>query len=119
MLWDKPVGKVEVRREGLYYHFYCRCQVEIDTVCRVMADKENLGVLIPVGNGFGLETRIPAKRFGENVPEFRLVPNRPVLEGKFIPIKPEEPFAYIARLKQAYLTRQNGEMGITVQEAGT
>ena len=63
--------------------------------------------------------KLPAKRFGEAVPEFRLVPNKPVLEGKFVPIKPEEPFAYIERLKDAYLTQREEQLGIIVKEAGT
>lgn len=67
----------------------------------------------------GLDTKLPAKRFGEAVPEFRLVPNKPVLEGKFVPIKPEEPFAYIERLKDAYLTQREEQLGIIVKEAGT
>lgn len=46
--------------------------------------------------------------------------NRPALAGRFIPIKPEEPFAYIERLKDAYLVRQDGQVGIIIkEEAGT
>ena len=90
-----------------------------DTLCRVSAGKESLGVLVPMGDGFGLDTKLPAKRFGDTVPEFRLVPNKPVLEGKFVPIKPEEPFSYIERLKDAYLTQREEQLGIIVKEAGT
>ena len=119
MLWDRPVGKVEVTREGLYYRFRCRCKLEEDTVCRVTAGRESLGILVPCGDGFELRTKLPAKRFGDTAPEFRLVPNKPVLEGKFIPIKPEEPFAYLERLKEAYLEYRGNEMGIYIKEAGT
>ena len=41
------------------------------------------------------------------------------LEGKFIPIKPEEPFAYIERLKDAYLVQREERIGICIKEAGT
>ena len=119
LLWDKPVGTAKVSREGLYYRFHCRCSMTEDTLCRVSAGKESLGILVPIGDGFGLDTKLPAKRFGEAVPEFRLVPNKPVLEGKFVPIKPEEPFAYIERLKDAYLTQREEQLGIIVKEAGT
>ena len=116
MLWDKAVGTAEVTREGLYYRFRCRCKLEEDAVCRVTAGKERLGILVPSGDGFELQTKLPIKRFGDTVPEFRLAPNKPVLEGKFIPIKPEEPFAYIERLKEAYLVRNGGQIGLVLRK---
>ena len=119
LLWDRPVGKAEVTREGLYYRFRCKCELPDNTVCRVTAGKESLGVLVPAGTGFALDSRLPVKRFGDSVPEFRLVPNKPVLDGKFIPIKPEEPFAYLERLQDAYLIRRGDEIGIYIKEAGT
>lgn len=119
LLWDKPVGTAKVSREGLYYRFHCRCSMTEDTLCRVNVGTESLGILVPMGDGFGLDTKLPMKRFAGIVPEFRLVPNKPVLEGKFIPIKPEEPFSYIERLKDAYLTQREAQLGIIVKEAGT
>ena len=119
-LGDRPVGKVSVTREGLYYRFVCRCQLEKDSVCRVLAGEISLGILVPQGNGFYLETRMPVKRFSGESKDFQIQPNRPVLDGKFIPIKPEEPFAYLTRLKDAHLVRQNGQIGILIKEkAGT
>lgn len=119
MLWDKTVGRVCVSREGLYYRFRCQCQLPKDTVCRVTAGKESLGILVPTGEGFELDTKLPVKRFDAGIPEFRLSPNKPVLEGKFIPIKPEEPFAYLERLQEAFLVRRGDEIGICIKEAGT
>ena len=119
MLWDKSVGTVRVSREGLYYRFVCCCHLIEDTVCRVTAGSESLGVLIPMGEDFCLDTRLPVKRFPNGIQPFHLGPNKPVLEGKFIPIKPEEPFAYIERLKEAYLIRRGNQIGICIKEAGT
>ena len=117
---SKEVGKVEVWKEGLYYRFFCRCRMSGDVVSRVMVScggkQESLGVLVPVGDGFGLETRLPAKRLGEGEPVFAVVPNRVANSGKFVPIKPEEPFSYIERLKDAYLARVEGQVGIVLQE---
>lgn len=113
-LGDRPVGKVRVTREGLYYRFRCLCQRTGDSVCKVWAGDVSLGVLVPEGEGFSLNTRLPAKRFSEGQWDFQIQPARPVLDGRFVPIKPEEPFAYIARLKDAYLTRQNGQVGIAI-----
>ena len=88
-----------------------------DTLCRVTVGRERLGILVPVGEEFGLDTKLPMKRFADIAPEFRLVPNKPVLEGKFIPIKPEEPFAYIERLKEGFLTYREGQLGMWIKEA--
>ena len=34
--------------------------------------EENLGIVVPMDGGFGLDTRIPVKRLGEGEMEFRL-----------------------------------------------
>ena len=113
-------GKVQVIRQGLYYRFYCRCQISGNVICRLMvtcADKqENLGVVVPVDGGFGLETKIPCKRLGEGQLQFTLMPKHSHSDGRFVPISPEEPFAYISRLKQAYLLRQGGQVGVMIKE---
>ena len=114
------VGKVQVTREGLYYRFCCRCRITGDVVCRLAVRcgdrEENLGVVVPMGNGFGLDKRIPVKHLGEGELSFFLMPKASLPEGKFIPIYPDEPFAYIARLKDAFLARKNGQIGILLQE---
>lgn len=114
----KQVGKVQVRRQGLYYQIDCRCHLSGDVICRLQVrcgeKKENLGVVVPQDQGFGLRTRLPVKRIGEGNMTFLLVPKYDKLEGKFAPIYPEEPFSYIARLKEAYLVRQNDQVGIYI-----
>lgn len=116
----QTVGKVQVTREGLYYRFCCRCRMPGDVVSRVVVScggrEESLGILVPVGDGFGLDTRLAVKRIGQGDPDFTVVPNRMPLEGKFVPIKPEEPFAYIERLKDAYLVNANGQTGMIIKE---
>ena len=116
ILDGQPVGKMEVGREGLYYRFRCFCKLSHESVCNVQWGDVPIGILIPVGNGFGLETKLPAKRFTKKEETFRVIPNRVVLEGKFVPICPEEPFAYLERLKEAYLVHRNGQVGIVIQE---
>lgn len=109
-------GKVQVLREGLYYRFICRCRLTGDVVCRLMVCcgdcHENLGVVVPMGDGFGLDKRIPVKHLGEGEMSFSLIPKHDHVAGKFVPIYPEEPFTYIARLKDAFLARQNGQVGV-------
>ena len=121
----QQVGKVQVWREGLYYRFFCRCRISGDVVCRLAVrsgeKEEILGVVVPVGEDFGLEKRIPAKRLGEGQMEFFLVTkgSLPIREnrqtGQFVPIYPEEPFAYIAQLKEAFFIRQNGQAGVMIK----
>jgi len=117
---DKPVGKVQVTKEGLYYRFYCRCRMAGEVVSRLTVcwpdKRENLGVLVPVDDGFGLNTKVAAKKCGEGRPEFLIVPHKSELQGKFIPISPEEPFAYIQRLKDAFFERRYGQPGIVLRD---
>lgn len=114
----KEIGSVTVTQEGLYYRFSCCCKLTGEIVCKltVICDGErlNLGILIPEGNLFCLDTKIPLKRFPKGKPAFEAVPNKVVASGKFVPIKPEEPFAYIARLKEAFLSYQNGQPGVVI-----
>ena len=118
-LEGQTVGEVTVRREGLYYCFQARCRLKGEDVCRLTANGEKLGILVPVGEGFGLETKRPAKQFSGDW-YFQVIPNRPVLEGRFIPIKPEEPFGYLNRLKDGYYCSRNGQPGIMINKnAGT
>ena len=111
------VGNVLVERLGLYYRFHCRCKLTGDVICRlqvVCGDRqENLGILVPVGEGFGMDTKLPIKKLGEGTMRFFLLPkHEAATEAKFVPIYPEEPFGYITRLKTLYLERQNGQIGI-------
>lgn len=111
-------GKVQVQRQGLYWRFICRCRISSSILCRLQVEcgveRENLGVLVPVDGGFGLDRRIPVKRLPEGIPVFRILPNGAGKEEGFVPICPEEPFAYITRLKKSYLVRKNGQAGILI-----
>ncbi len=113
----QAVGKVQVLRQGLYWQFHCRCRLSGEVVCRLCVQcgekKENLGVVVPLGDGFGLDTRLAAKKLGQGKLTFSLVPKHQT-SAVFIPICPEEPFAYIQRLKDGFLARKNGQVGIFV-----
>ncbi len=115
-------GKVQVQRQGLYYRFICRCQLTGDVVCRLQVScgnrKENLGIVVPIGESFGLDTKLPVKRLGEGEMVFSLIPKHEVVTGRFYPIYPEEPFGYISRLKDAYLTRKEGQLGVLINTEG-
>ena len=116
----KPVGKVQLVKQGLYCRIQCRCRPEGQQVHRlyVLSDtgRENLGVVVPEGDGFVLDKCVPAKRLGSGKPEFQLLCGGGAREGVFIPICPEEPFQYIQRLKDAFLESENGKVGVRILE---
>lgn len=120
MLADQTIGTASVKREGLYYTFHCQCHLsgkviyKLEVIC---GDKrENLGVCVPMDGAFGLVTRVPVKRLGEGKLSVRAVPRHPEGKGKFVPIRAEEPFAYIDRLQKAYIKRQEGQLGIVIPD---
>ena len=122
MLGDKTVGLVKLRREGLYWRIRCRCQLSGDMLCRVLVRcgkrEESLGILVPEGSDFVLDTRIPVKKIGEGPLSFSAVPKHGPVEGRFVPLSPEEPFRYISKLKDAYLEKRNGKIGVVIKEPG-
>ena len=120
-LGQQAVGKVYTDRQGLYYRFRCRCQVAGGTICALTArcaDEEiHLGIPVPAGDAFTLETRVPVKRFPEGEFRFVLLPRHGEMKGEFIPLSPQEPFTYLTQLKHAYLQKRDGRLGIVIDPA--
>lgn len=114
----KDCGKVSVKQQGLYYHFQCRCTVDSDDIHRLVLScgdiQENLGILVPYEGSFVLTTKIPIKQIKEGNWSFQIIPKRNIPDNHFIPISPEEPFAYVSRLKESFLVYQNGQPGIQI-----
>ena len=119
-LGAEPVGEAVVEKQGLYYRFSCRCRLRGATMQRIMvacgAKKVDLGICVPMGDVFGVDKKVPCKQLGEGKPEFFLTPRPQHSGGKFVPVYPEEPFAYMSRLKGAFLEIRNGQMGINLPE---
>ena len=115
---DRAVGTVETAREGLYWRFTCRCHLPGGEMLRLWmacGEKEiDLGLCVPMGEGFGTDKRIPASRCDPEKPRFSLRCKDDPLSGKFIPLSPEEPFRYLHRLENAYLEKRNGRLGICI-----
>ena len=120
VLGNRPVGKVQLTRQGLYCRVVCRCILPQDGVYRLYAlgdqGRENLGVVVPDGEGFLLDKKIPAKRLCGGNLQFILSSGVPSATGAFYPISPEEPFQYIDRLKTAFLESEQGKVGIRIRE---
>lgn len=119
-LGNDEIGKVQVERQGLYYRFTCRCQLHSEVICKVTVScgghHENLGVLVPMGDTYGLTKKLPVKNLGTGTPEFWITPKHTGVPGVYVDIYPEEPFRYIARLEKAYLEKRRGRLGIVIPE---
>ena len=117
----EKIGKAEVRREGLYYRFRCCCDLTGEVMYRLIVicggKTENLGIPVPEGDSFRLSARLPASRFPSGEPEFRAVPkHEPQQQGMWVPISPETPFDYIARLENAVMECRGEEVGILISD---
>ena len=119
---EQCVGQAQITRRGLYYHFSCRLHITGETLWRLevtCGDKtEHLGIPVPEGRAFVLSKTIPARNLGSGSPTIRIKPKHSSVQGQFIPLCPEEPFAYLSRLKDAFLERRGGQLGIVLKEQG-
>ena len=118
---EGSVGKAQVTRQGLYYHVSCRCRLSGEEMYRLEVSsgekRVNLGILVPMDAGFGLQSQFPVSRVGEGELHFCLRPRHEEPVGRqFVPIIPEEPFSYLERLKDAFLEIQNGKKGASIPE---
>lgn len=116
---EQIVGQAIIEKLGLYYNISCTCSLTGQVIYRVIVRcgdrEENLGVCVPGKESFVLHTKIPIKRLGEGEFSFRAVPRHGELQGKFIPLCPEEPFGYIDRLYAAYLSVRENKVGIIIE----
>ena len=115
-LAGKPMGRAQAEKQGLYYHVVCRCRLSGDVMyrleCSAGEKKTNLGILVPMDAGFGLDTRFPVSRVGEGELRFVLLPRHDEMKKRtFVPIRPEEPFRYMEQLKDAFLETREGQKG--------
>ena len=115
-LGAEELGQAQVKRQGLYYHFYCECELSGEVIYRVTVScngkSESLGIPAPEGTKFTLNSRLPVSKLGQGEPKFQLLPRHPDTDERFVPLSPEEPFTYLQQLKDAYLLRRNGRLGI-------
>ena len=117
---DAQIGTVSVTKQGLYYCIHSRCRLSGQVVFHLRGQwdnkSENLGVLVPEDGIFCLRTKIPVKRAGEGAPRFYIEPRHEKMPEAFIPIRADEPFAYLSRLENAYLKRDGDTIGIMLPE---
>lgn len=118
LMGGKRIGTAKITRQGLYYGFDCRCRLSGDIMCRITVTCGgktcSLGIPVPEGDVFALRTKLPVKQLGEGVPQFQLQPKHRPVGGEFVPISPEEPFAYLSRLTEAFLEIRDGKVGLVI-----
>lgn len=114
------IGRARVEREGLYYRFSCRVKLSGEVVCRLSAhcgDKTvSLGIPVPKDGAYELSTRIPVKRLGEGAMVITAEPKHTAPGGRFVPLSPQEPFAYLRQLENAFLQVRSGQVGAVIQD---
>lgn len=74
---DAPIGKAELRRNGLYGQISCRCKIPDSKLYRIIAAWAegwlNLGIPVPDVDGFVLKKSVPMKRLGKDKLRFVLI----------------------------------------------
>ena len=120
LMGSQSIGTVKVTRQGLYYRFDCRCRLSGDVMCRLRVScgevTRDLGILAPESGAFVLRTGIPVKQLGEGAVQFQVLPRHKPMTGRFVPISPEEPFAYLSRLQDAFLEIRDGVPGLVISD---
>lgn len=117
---SESIGSAQIIRQGLYYCFDCHCNLSGEVVHRLIVtcggNVHSLGILVPEGELFVLRTKLPVKKLGESMPQFRVQPAHKPMGTSFIPISPEEPFTYLSRVKDGFLEIREGVPGIVFPE---
>ena len=120
LLGGYPIGRAAVTRQGLYYHFDCRCDLSGEILYRLTVQcngrTENLGIPAPEGGRFALRSRVAVKKLGVGVMEIRAEPKHMELAGQFIALSPQEPFTHLRRLQEAVFQIRQGQAGIFIPD---
>lgn len=108
---DNRVGQVTVKREGLYYRFFCRIPLKMGEKYRLFlcqnGKKFCLGLMVPEQNEFVISTKLPVKQF-ENTSEARFI-LMDKEDSVYSPLDSNKPFANLNELKDGYFAIRNGE----------
>ena len=111
---DAIVGRAEIIRKGLYYHITCTCNPPSNEIHRViMTDgsvKRDLGICVPINDGFSLFARVSVKSFSQEQFHFELVNGS---KGEFV-VSNDAPFAHLDKLETARLQQTDGQFVIII-----
>ena len=116
----QSVGTVQIRQQGLYDYFICRCSLTGEVIFRLVMQRGgqcyDLGILAPENGSFQLCTKVARKKLGVGEITFCLKPAHKTYDSLLVDISPVEPFAYLWRLEEAYLAREKDVVHICFRE---
>lgn len=111
---NKVVGQAEIIREGLFYKIHCFCTLPDSGIYRIaVMDGEtvlDLGICVPSGDKFVLNTRVPVKKINGDHVEFQLVAGN----KQGIPVATGREFPHLDKLETARLQVANGQWEIMI-----
>ena len=115
-LRDERVGNATVLRQGLYCRVRCQCRFRREGFYRLHmvqgTQQRDLGILIPDGDSFVVDTSIKAMALQDQHLSFRIV--QPGKERVFIPIVEGEDFLHLDKLRKASFENRNGVCGVMI-----
>lgn len=116
----KCIGNVKVERSGLYYNISCVCRPETTGIHRIIAASDSaevdLGICVPMASAFGLETKVPIKKLGDDRLVFWIIHNDCRAQETFAEIHENEPFEFLSRLDCAKLIHRHGQAGVLLKQ---
>ena len=110
----RSVGTVSVFQCGLYYRFLCHCGAPHRITVSCGGKNTELGLCVPTGTGFGIDTRIPAKKIGNGELAFFAQVEKSGKEEIFFPVSGLEPCTCIEKLRYARIAEKNGQLGVLI-----
>ena len=114
------IGKAVLHKEGLYYGISCHCAIPGDGMYRIQitygTKEKDLGICVPEGRELILKKRFPAKDFCSDEPVFQLREHNENKREKFVPVEQDEPFTYIAYLKNARWDTKDTILGVWIAD---
>ncbi len=112
---NEKIGRIQLRRQGLYYHYTCRCARFTESMYDVYCGSQRLGLLIPKDGQLILDGKLPVKKLEQGSASFLVKPKHAPMSEHFVPLCPQEPFSYLRNLQSAYLETRGGQLGVVMK----
>ena len=112
-------GPFVLKHKGKYYLSYSANTYESQHYAvgyAVSDSRQDLGLCVREGAGFGLRCRIPVKAAGQGTPRFSVIAQQQVSRPDFCPLKEGQPFPHLALVRRSVLASSGGEIGILVKD---
>lgn len=121
VFWNKQVvGKVKLRKEGLYYSLEGQCKLTEKMVYRLYiktnVQPQSLGILAPAQGYYTLKKHIPVKELNAGNVEFYLISERDRDNG--CALNPEMEISYLSKLENAYFCKDGKVSRICFKNEG-